>query len=343
MENYLKPLPETTSMIVYYYDKEIFSSKSKWLIPLFELEQFLEKHNYDKENLSIHDRVAGKAAAVLTTRLKISKVNVDLISNFGFNYYTEKKTQLSYGKKISTLLCQTEVLLEKETDPEKMYNILLERAKLSSGVKVEVENVKISFGKKLLFKNLSFDIPAGGKLIIEGENGCGKTTLLKALLGTKNLDSGIIKINGKAPKTLEKRTIAYIKQNQNQENFPVSAQEVVKMGLTNGLKKKEALWQIETAMKRTDCFLLKDRNYFTLSGGERQKVALARCMCQKAKLLLLDEPTSFLDKMNQSNLMQILKSFEKGQSPTIIIVTHDLEFLRQLSWPVLKIEGNNDD
>ncbi|MDD4083534.1 MAG: DUF1893 domain-containing protein [Sphaerochaetaceae bacterium] len=342
MENYLTPLPEETSMIVYYNDKEIFFSKSKWLIPLFELEQFLENGDYKKENLSIHDRVAGKAAAVLTTRLGIKKVNVDLISNFGFDYYTENKTKLTFGNKISKLLCQTEVLLENETDPERMYKILLERAKLSSGVKVEVENAEISFGKKTLFKNLSFIVPAGGKLIIQGENGCGKTTLLNAILGTKNLDTGMIKINGKSPKNLEKRTIAYIKQSQNLENFPVSAQEVVKMGLTNGLKKKEALWQIETAMKRTDCFLLKDRNYFTLSGGERQKVALARCLCQKAKLLLLDEPTSFLDKKSQSNLIQILKSFEK-QSPTIIIVTHDLEFLRQLTWPILKIEGQNDD
>ena len=343
MENYLKALPDVVSMIVFYNDQPIFSSKSKWLIPLFELEQFLNTHEYERKNLSIHDRVAGKAAAVLTTRLGIKKVNIDLISNFGFDYYTKQKASLNFGKKISKLLCQTEVLLENETDPEKMYNILLERAKLSSGVTVNVDNAQISFGKKILFTNLFFEVPAGGKLIIEGENGCGKTTLLNALLGTKNLDSGTIRINGKSPKNLEKRTIAYIKQNQNQETFPVSAQEVVKMGLCSGLKKKEALWQIETAMKRTDCFLLKDRNYFTLSGGERQKVALARCMCQKAKLLLLDEPTSFLDKNSQSNLIDILKSFEKGQSPTIIIVTHDLEFLRQLPWPVLKINGCNYD
>ncbi len=86
---------------------------------------------------------------------------------------------------------------------------------------------------------------------------------------------------------------------------------------------------------------LSSRNFFTLSGGERQKVSLARSLCQKARLLLLDEPTSFLDAKSRNTLLEVLHSLTLEEMPTIIIVTHDKDLEADLSWPILHLEEHH--
>jgi zinc transport system ATP-binding protein len=82
---------------------------------------------------------------------------------------------------------------------------------------------------------------------------------------------------------------------------------------------------------------LQGRNFYTLSGGERQKVALARCLCQKAQLLLLDEPTSFLDATSRQALIETIKALTLDEMPTIIVVTHDKQLEQDLGWPTLTL------
>ena len=110
------------------------------------------------------------------------------------------------------------------------------------------------------------------------------------------------------------------------------------MAVNPDTAKDEQTWEIDTAMRRTGIAHLAQRNFFTLSGGERQKVSLARSLCQKARLLLLDEPTSFLDAKSRKTLIEILHSLTLQEMPTIIIVTHDKELETDLCWPILHLE-----
>jgi len=115
--------------------------------------------------------------------------------------------------------------------------------------------------------------------------------------------------------------------------FPATAGEVVGMGMAGrALPAAERSYNIELAMRRMACFNLFARPYFSLSGGEKQRVSLARCLCQKARVLLLDEPTSSLDATARSLLRELLMELCRKEAPTIVLVTHEEEWARMLSW-----------
>ncbi len=343
MEPYKQKLPDNITLQAYDNETCIFSDKGRWLNPLFSLEKFLETYKGNKEFLYIHDTAAGKAAAVLMVRFGVKKAHINLISELALAYYQKSGVEISWDKKVDKLACMTEALLEPMEDSVEMYRILRIRANLVSGVPVEVSSASFSYGDHKILNNVSFSIPKGGHLLVKGANGNGKTTLLKALLGKLELSGGNILIDGKAPSQLQAGTIGYIKQQQaHQEQFPVSAFEVVSMAVDRTLSLERQKWEIDTSLRRTGVFELRNRNYYSLSGGEQQKVALARCLCQKARLLLLDEPTSFLDVESRRTLLEILKSLSVGEMPTIIIVTHDKEIGIDLDWPILILGDDHE-
>ncbi len=341
MEHYQEPMPEGKTLCVYNHDNLIFSDNGRWLTPLFALEQFLSTYQGKKDCLSAHDTAAGKAAAVLMARCGIKRAHINLISDLALEYYQTQGILVSYEKRIEQLACKTEELLSSITDEEEMYRILRMRAKLVRGVSVSVNNLSFAYpGQKAILDGLSFSLPEGGRLIIQGDNGMGKTTLLSLLMGKLQPTGGFIHIDGKDPGNLGKRTIGYIKQQQTEQQFPVSAKEVVSMAVDSSLDKERQSWEIDTALRRTGVQHLRNRNFFTLSGGERQKVSLSRTLCQQARLLLLDEPTSFLDAQSRKTLIEVLHSLTLDEMPTIIIVTHDKELEEELLWPSLRLGGD---
>ena len=98
-------------------------------------------------------------------------------------------------------------------------------------------------------------------------------------------------------------------------------------------------YKVELSMRRTGCFNLLNRSYHSLSGGEKQRVSLARCLCQSAKVLLLDEPTSFLDRDGKDDLLILLNELCINEAPTIIMVSHDPLWIEQLSWEKKELKG----
>lgn len=342
MEHYKQPLQDGLTLCVYAHDTLIFSHKGKWLKPLFALEEFLQTYNGDRNDLAAHDTAAGKAAAILMVRMGIKKVHINVMSNLALEYFIQHGVVASYEKRVEKLLCKTESLLEHSTDADEMYRILRMRANLVLGVSVELDNVSFSYGSTPLFSNLTTSLPQGGRLLIQGDNGKGKTTLLKLLMGKMEPTQGTILIDGVPPSELPKRTIGYIRQQQSQQQFPVSVQEVVSMATDRSMTKERQRWEVDTALRRIGIHALQERNFYTLSGGERQKVALARCLCQKARLLLLDEPTSFLDASSRVALVETVKALTFNEMPTIIIVTHDKQLEQDLGWPTLPLGGNNE-
>ena len=320
-------------------DTQIFYSESKWLHPIFEFEDFLKSYTGPRDNFRAWDSAIGKAAAVLLVRLGVKQLHGELVSELAVKYIEETLGQgkITWDTLVDRLMCQTESILENLTDSDEMYTILRQRAKLVLGVSVSVKNLSYKYGK---IDGLNLEVAAGGRLMILGENGTGKTTLLRLICGIYKPDSGCILIDGKPLSQLAKYTIGYIPQLselQEEQDFDLTAEEVVGLGLPAKTPRESRRELVAQAMRRTGCENLAGRKFSVLSGGEKQKVSLARCLAQKAKLLLLDEPTANLDKDNRRMVVDILHSLSISEIPTIIMVTHDKELTSLKKWEVLNL------
>ena len=201
---------------------------------------------------------------------------------------------------------------------------------------MKISNLFAGYNNNLVINNFSLDLPLGNRIIICGPNGSGKTTLLKCILGIIKPFSGSI--------TFEKNeTISYCKQDFPNSDFPITVEEVVAMGLfTKKITSKKSAKndknngeKIDEALKKADALNLKGRLFYSLSGGERQKVSLARCYCQNSNLFLLDEPSSFLDTKSKNIFLEQMKNLE-NQNCSVIAVTHDEELIKNLNWKVIK-------
>ena len=128
-------------------------------------------------------------------------------------------------------------------------------------------------------------------------------------------------------------------QSINTAHFPVTAGEVVALGLLGQkLSAPERDYQVEIAMRRTACYAHVARDIHSLSGGEKQRVSLARCLAQKAGLILMDEPTSFLDRESKDEFLDLLNHVVRRHMPTMIIVSHDHQWVERLGWPVRTLQ-----
>lgn len=193
---------------------------------------------------------------------------------------------------------------------------------------MQILNLCAGYGNRTVINNFSLTIAPGDRLIIAGPNGCGKTTLLKCILGIIKPKSGKILLEAG-------ETMAYCKQDFPNASFPITAEEVVAMGLNSKSKNKKE--QIEKALEKAGATSLKERLFYSLSGGERQKISLARCYCQEASILILDEPSSFLDSASRGAFINQMKKLER-ENFAIVAVTHDEEIINQLGWKTVRGE-----
>lgn len=185
---------------------------------------------------------------------------------------------------------------------------------------IEVKNLTY----RDIIQNISFKLSKGDYTAIIGPNGAGKSTLLKLILSLIPKSSGEILIE----KNLK---IAYLPQRVSQidNNFPITALEVVKMGLAHKMnlfksESLEDLEQLERVMQKVDILHLKNRLISKLSGGERQKVMIARALVSNPSLLIFDEPNTGIDQDSQKRFYQLLKDLN-DDGKTILFVTHDID------------------
>ena len=176
---------------------------------------------------------------------------------------------------------------------------------------IKATNLGKSYRKFKALTDVNFEIESGRIVGLIGPNGAGKTTVLKAMLGLQPISTGIIKIAdlqvGSPIWKKNRHITGYVNQERVKGIFPVSAAEVVEIGLSGRKLSKNIIKErVETAMKRTGCLELANRSYHKLSGGEKQRVSLARCLCQQARVLLFDEPTTFLDPKSRDDLYELL-------------------------------------
>ena len=193
---------------------------------------------------------------------------------------------------------------------------------------VKAEDIKLSYGAEAILKGVSME--AGNREFVGliGPNGSGKSTLLKCVYRVLSPDKGAVFLDGKPLKDMNYKTSARslgVVAQHNYYNFDFSVREVVLMGRAphkKALERDNAKdYQIvEEALQRVQMEQFADRSFSTLSGGEQQRVILARALAQQTPCLILDEPTNHLDITHQLQLLKIVKKLDA----TVISAIHDL-------------------
>ena len=197
---------------------------------------------------------------------------------------------------------------------------------------LDIQNISLQYNGKSILDDVSLQVEKSDFFVIIGPNGAGKTSLLKIIAGLEKMQQGSVVCKGKKLADYNRRelsqVIAMVPQHVD-TNFPFTVAETVIMGRTPhlgllGLESRDDYLLAETAMKFTDIAHLADRRLDQVSGGELQRVIIARAICQQPQIVLLDEPTAALDPAHQLKVMDLMEKFRQEQGTTIIMVSHDL-------------------
>lgn len=207
---------------------------------------------------------------------------------------------------------------------------------------LELKNVNKSYDGRKIIDNLTISIPENSLVAITGKSGSGKSTILNMIGLLESIDSGSIKINGNSipninsskATMLRRNTINYLFQSYALINdITVLDNLMVAMEFLD-LSKKEKNDKIDKVLKDLDIFILKNKKVNTLSGGEQQRVALARCILKPGNLILADEPTGSLDPKMAEIVFELIKYLRDKYNKTVIIVTHDISLANKADFIV---------
>jgi zinc transport system ATP-binding protein len=325
------------SLILFHNTRQIFTSDEHWLYPLFELEDYLNSSDIPVGELFLKDKIAGKAAAALIVRLGIRNCHIELLSERAIPLFEQYGVKYGYDQLTDHIQCRTEDLITDKMSMEDTYLFLRKRAGKVQGTTLKVDSLTVEISGKRILEDLNLEIGRGEQLIIQGENGSGKTTLLRSILGLEKPLKGSILIGeelvGSAEWLKNRVQTGYLNQESIRNNFPITASEVVAIGVS-GIKisDNERDYRVELSMRKTGSFHLQHQMFHQLSGGEKQRVSLARCLCQNARLLLLDEPTSYLDEKGKDELGELLYELSRNEAPTMLMVSHDATWTEKLNW-----------
>lgn len=206
---------------------------------------------------------------------------------------------------------------------------------------LELENVTFKYNQRSVLEKISFKVYYGEYVGLIGANGSGKTTLLKLILGLLPLQSGKIKIFQKPLADFKSWSkIGYVPQyiNDLDRYFPIDVGELISSNLKTKKNLKQSLNEI---LEFTNLTSLKNRLFWELSGGEKQRVLIARSLVNKPQLLILDEPTSGVDPNGQKDFYKFLKTINQQQKITILFVSHDLGAISNEAGRILCVDSKN--
>jgi zinc transport system ATP-binding protein len=197
----------------------------------------------------------------------------------------------------------------------------------TSNTIIETRNLDFAYHRHQVLRGVNLNVQSGDFMAMIGPNGGGKTTLLKLMLGLLNPNSGTIQIFGKTPKEMSHR-IGYVPQDIHiNQNFPISALDVVLMGKLKpgrgwSRHSNEDRRTAQQALNQVGMEKYRGHRVGELSGGQKQRVFIARALVTDPDILLLDEPTASIDTKGQNDFYALLK--ELNRKITIIVVSHDL-------------------
>ncbi len=202
---------------------------------------------------------------------------------------------------------------------------------------INCKNLTVGYNKRPAAQNISFALEQGDFLAVLGENGTGKSTLIKTLVGL------IPEISGEFE--FDKKSVGYLSQSTDvASDFPATVGEVVLSGCRLGLRPFYSKAQKNEAHKFM-CFLgidaLAKKSFSKLSGGQRQRVLLARALCAATKTLVLDEPAAALDINASTDMYALISHLNRNQKLTVIMVSHDIDSALKCATHVLYLGENN--
>ena len=201
-----------------------------------------------------------------------------------------------------------------------------------SKLAIEINDLSVFHNSQPTLEDIFLEIATGSFVGILGPNGAGKSTLLKVILGLIRPDKGQVRIFGETPQQLRrhKHIIGYLPQRPlNNPHFPVSVLDVVLMGRYGimGLGRRPSSQDEEIARRHLNLVGMAARagsSIGELSGGEQQRVFIARALSVEPKLLILDEPTISLDACGQDELYELIHGLQEQMELTVIMVSHDI-------------------
>lgn len=212
---------------------------------------------------------------------------------------------------------------------------------------IEVKDLYFGYRDEKVIDGVSFEIEKGSLVSLIGPNGSGKSTMIKLLNNLYTPWEGTIFIEGKEISSFRRkelaRKIALVPQNSS-INYEFTVEEIVLMGRYPHKKRfqredKEDREIVGKAMKDTNTYHLRDKAITEISGGELQRVIIAKALAQKPSIILLDEPTSHLDLNHQIEILNLLRRLNKEKNTTIIVAIHDINLATMYSDEIFMLSG----
>lgn len=203
---------------------------------------------------------------------------------------------------------------------------------------IQCEHVALGYGKQVLVQGLDLEVTRGDYLCIVGDNGVGKSTFVRTLLGLQPPLAGQITLG----EGLTQKDLGYLpQQTQVQRDFPATVEEIVSSGFGSAMGWRPFLSRgernrMEENLQRMGIAHLAKRSYRTLSGGQQQRVRLARALCAADTLLLLDEPVAGLDPEGTAEMYALIDQLNR-EGMTIVMVSHDLTGVQAHATHVLRM------
>jgi len=205
---------------------------------------------------------------------------------------------------------------------------------------LEIHDLTVSYGKNPILWNVDFSLPQGVLAGIIGPNGAGKSSLIKAIMGLLEVNSGYIRVFNQEMEAVRKK-ISYVPQRESVDwDFPASALDIVmmgtyhKLGLFNRPGKKEKALAM-SCLEKVNLSNFHDRQISELSGGQQQRVFIARALAQEAEIYFMDEPFAGVDISTENTIVDLLKQMTK-EGKTVIVVHHDIHSAsRYFDWIIM--------
>ncbi len=210
---------------------------------------------------------------------------------------------------------------------------------------IQIKNLNFSYATKKILEDINLKINPGEFVGIIGPNGSGKTTLLKNICRVLKPDKGVVLIDGRVhygPKELAQK-LAVVSENE-PVDFDFTVLEIVLMGRTPFLRRfqqerKEDIEIAKRSMEATDTLQFIERPITQLSAGERQRVFIAQCLAQTPKIILLDEPTNYLDIKHKIRIFNFFSTLNKEKGVTVLSVLHDINLASRYCDKLILMSG----
>ncbi|BAK81553.1 ABC transporter ATP-binding protein [Candidatus Arthromitus sp. SFB-rat-Yit] len=214
---------------------------------------------------------------------------------------------------------------------------------------IKTQNLQINYDEKIIIPSLNLEIPENKVTILIGPNGCGKSTLLKSIMRIIPIKNGKIFLNDKDMKSLSQKEIAnkisilpqtpIVPDGIDVKNLISYGRFPHKKSLS-GLN-KEDYEIINWAMEKTNILNIKDSIVSELSGGQRQRVWISLALAQKTDMIILDEPTTYLDMSHQLEVLELLQDLNRKDKTTIIMVIHELNHATKFADNIIGMKNGN--